>query len=131
MAPRVTVVNDSPDFLELVRDILTDEHYATTCIDGDHPDALARIVQSRPDLLIIDLRMGTEEIHGWDIAQEVRREPSLEGLPIIVCSADVLALRALADDLSDTTRVRTLAKPFKIDELTAMIDGLLAEAAPG
>jgi CheY-like chemotaxis protein len=131
MAPRVTVVNDSPDFLELVRDILTDEHYATTCIDGDRPDALARIVQSRPDLLIIDLRMGTEEIHGWDIAQEVRREPSLEGLPIIVCSADVLALRALADDLSDTTRVRTLAKPFEIDELTAMIDGLLAEAAPG
>jgi CheY-like chemotaxis protein len=129
MAPRITVVNDSPEFLEVVRDILVDEHYATTCIDGDDSDALARVLESRPDLLIVDFRLGTGD-HGWEIAQQVRREPSLEGLPVIVCSADVVALQALAADLAETKWVRTLPKPFHVDELTEMIDGLLTEAAP-
>ena len=129
MAPRITVVNDSPEFLEVVRDILVDEHYATTCIDGDDPDALDRVLESRPDLLIVDFRLGTGD-HGWEIAQQVRREPSLEGLPVIVCSADLVALQALAGDLAETKWVRTLPKPFHIDELTAMIDGMLTESAP-
>jgi CheY-like chemotaxis protein len=83
MAPRITVVNDNPEFLELVREILEDEHYATTTIDGDFGDALLRVVESRPDLLILDLRLGTDELHGWGLAQQLRREPSLEGLPVI------------------------------------------------
>jgi DNA-binding response OmpR family regulator len=130
MAPRITVVNDSAEFLDLVRDILEDEQYATTTIDGDLDDALDRVVDSRPDLVVLDLRLGTEGLHGWDIAQELRREPSLENLPVILCSADVLALHAVADDLMETKQIRTLAKPFAIGELTAAIDGLLAEAAP-
>jgi len=129
MAPRITVVNDSPEYPEQVRDILEDEDYATTTIDEDLDDVLERVVESRPDLIVLDLRLGTEELRGWSIGQQIRREPSLEGLPVIICSADVLALQALADDLADTKQVRTLSKPFAIGELTAAIDGLLAEAA--
>ena len=114
-----------------MRDILEDDHYVTTTIDGDLDGALKRVVESRPDLLIVDLRLGTDKLHGWDIAEEVRREPSLDGLPVIICSADVIALHALADELDDTKQVRTLPKPFAIAELTATIDGLLAEAASG
>ena len=129
MAPRITVVNDNPEFLELVRDILEDDHFQTTCIDGDRDDALARIVRSNPDLLIIDLRMGRDELHGWAIAQEVRREPSLEGLPLLLCSADQDALLGLAADLAETKYVETLLKPFAIGELTGAIDRLLATTA--
>jgi CheY-like chemotaxis protein len=127
---RVTVVNDNPDFLELVRDILEDDRYDTTTIDADRDDALDAIRASRPDLLMIDLRMGTQELHGWDIAQRVRREPGLAGLPILVCSADVRALEAVADDLAATRHFATLTKPFHIEALTAAIDGLLAEVSP-
>jgi CheY-like chemotaxis protein len=126
---RVTVVNDNPEFLELVRDILEDDRYDTTTIDGDRDDALEAIRASRPDLLMIDLRKGPDELHGWDIAQEVRREPELSGLPILVCSADTEALEALEEDLTATRNVGTLTKPFRIDALTEAIDALLAEAA--
>lgn len=129
MAPRITVVNDNPEFLELMGDLLEDEHYATTTIDGDDENALDRIIDSRPDLLIIDLRMGSEGLHGWEIAQEVRAEPSLNGLPVLVCSADTLAVQALAEDLGETKDVETLLKPFAIDELTSAVDRLLAGAA--
>jgi CheY-like chemotaxis protein len=125
---RVTVVNDNPEFLELVRDILEDDRYDTVTIDGDLPDALEAVRASKPDLLMIDLRMGTEVMHGWDIAQEVRAEPDFKELPVLVCSADVVALNELADDLAAKPHVGILTKPFSIDDLTAAIDGLLAQA---
>lgn len=129
MAPRITVVNHNAEFLELLRDILTDERYVATCIDADVEDEVARIVESRPDLLIIDLHVGSDRHHGWDIAQEIRREPALDGLPVLICSGDILALQSLAADLAGVQLVRTLEKPFEIAELTATIDHLLAESA--
>jgi CheY-like chemotaxis protein len=128
---RVTVVNDTPDFLELVRDILEGDRYETTLIDGDREDAFELVRGSRPDLLMIDLRLGGEGLSGWDIAQKVRAEPEFDGLPVIVCSADLHAVSELESDLAGTRRVATLTKPFEIDELTGTIDRLLAEAASG
>jgi CheY-like chemotaxis protein len=128
---RVTVVNDNEAFLELVRDILEDDRYDVTTVDGDRSDALARINGSRPDVLMIDLRFGSDGLHGWDIAMEVRRDPSLSELPILVCSADVVALDQIADRLSETQRVETLTKPFSIDRLTEAVDRLLGQAVGG
>ena len=126
---RVTVVNDNPEFLELVRDILEGDQYETATVDGDLPDALERIRASRPDLVMLDLRMGTMGLHGWDIGQQVRADPSLSGVPILVCSADIVALRELAEDLTAFRDVKTLEKPFTVDELTGAVDALLAGAA--
>jgi len=128
---RVTVVNDNPAFLELVHDILEDDRFEATAIDGDKADALEAIRASRPDILMIDLRMGMDELHGWDIAQRVRAEPDFEGLPVLVCSADVLALKRLEDDLETNLHVGTLLKPFSIDDLTAALERLLTGAGPG
>lgn len=126
---RITVVNDNPEFLALMDDILEDDHYETMTIDGDRADAIDAVRASRPDLLIIDLRMGSDQLHGWDLAQKVREEPDFHGLPILICSADVFAVKDLEEDLKSTQRVGTLAKPFSIDALTAAIDELLAEGA--
>jgi CheY-like chemotaxis protein len=126
---RVTVVNDNPEFLALVHDILEDDRYEATTIDGDRPDALDQVRASQPDLLMIDLRMGSDKLHGWDIAQQVRAEPDFDGLPVLICSADVLALKELESDLDTMQHVGTLTKPFSIDDLTESIDELLAESA--
>lgn len=125
---RVTVVNDSPEFLELVHDILEWDRYDAVAIDGDRLDAFDAIRASRPDLLMIDLRMGSDDHHGWNIAQKVRAEPDFEGLPVLICSADVPALKRLEEDLEDTLYVGTLVKPFSVDELTAAIDQMLSDA---
>ncbi len=128
---RVTIVNDNPDFLELVHDILEDDRYEATTVDGDRPDALDQIRASRPDVLMIDIRLGTDTLHGWRVAQEIRRDPRFTGLPILVCSGDLLALEEVADDLQQQRYVRTLAKPFTIDDLTGAVDELLADAVAG
>ena len=126
---RVTVVNDNAEFLDLVHDILEGDRYETTLIDGDQRDAVDQIRSSEPDLLMIDVRLGVEGDHGWQIAQDVRREPQFEELPVLLCSADVLALQDLESGLAETRRVASLSKPFTIDSLIATIDELLAEPA--
>ena len=125
---RVTVVNDNPEFLALVHDILEDDRYEATTVDGDRPDALDLVRASRPDLLMIDLRMGSDGLHGWKIAQQVRAEPDFDGLPVLICSADVIALKEVEGDLDNTQHIGTLTKPFSIDDLTESIDELLAES---
>jgi CheY-like chemotaxis protein len=126
---RVTVVNDNPEFLDLVHDILEGDRYDTVLIDGDDPNALDLIRSSNPDLLMIDVRLGVEGDHGWEIAQEVRKEPQFEELPVLLCSADTVALEGLESRLAETRRVATLAKPFTIDQLVTILDELLADPA--
>jgi CheY-like chemotaxis protein len=123
---RVTVVNDNPEFLDLVHDILEGDRYDTTQIDGDRPDAVDVIRSSHPDLLMIDVRLGIPGDHGWEIAQQVRSDPQFQELPVLLCSADTLALEGLESGLAQTRRVATLAKPFTIEELVSTIDELLA-----
>ena len=126
---RITVVNDSPEFLDVMREVLEDARHDTTTIDGDRPDALDAIRTARPELLIIDVRLGVDGDRGWEIAQQIRREADFRGLPVLLCCADPLALRDLATDLESTREVETLPKPFSIDQLNDALERLLADPA--
>lgn len=125
------MVNDNPAFLELVEDILEGERYETVPVDGDRDDVLDLIRASRPEVLVIDLRLGHKGHRGWEVARQVRAEPAFLGLPVLVCSADLVALDEIADQLSATRDVERLVKPFKIDDLTAALDRLLAAPSGG
>ena len=122
---RITVVNDSPDFLEVMDEILEDDRYATTTIDGDLADPVDAIVSSRPDLLIIDVRLGVEGDHGWEIAKEVRARPEIARLPVLLCCADPFAVAELSDELEAERDVETLPKPFSLQQLTDAVERLL------
>lgn len=127
--PRVTVVNDNPEFLGLIGEILTSDRIVPTLIDGDRGDVLEHIRESNPDILMIDLRLGADGLHGWDIAQSVRRDAELAELPILVCSADHQAMNEVAEQ-SEAETVELLHKPFSLDDFTAAIDRLLGRSAP-
>jgi two-component system, response regulator PdtaR len=122
----VVVVNDNPDFLQLMADLLHDERYPTTVIDGDRDEAVDLIRAAEPDVLIIDLRLGRDELHGWDVMQEVRSDAKLRELPILICTGDLVALAKLTDVVAAMPRVATLTKPFSIDDLFATLQTLAA-----
>lgn len=71
---RVTVINDSPEFLELMGDFLEGERFAASLIDGDGISSLEPIRAADPELLIVDLRLQGAEISGWDILQAARAD---------------------------------------------------------
>lgn len=121
----LTVVNDNPELLELVGEILAGDRYVPTLIESAQDDLLQKICRSEPDLLMIDLRHGDDDRRGWEIVQEVRKTPGCEDLPVVVCSADVAALSEMEPELNAASRVVALKVPFRVDELLESIHRLI------
>jgi len=122
---RLTVVNDNPELLELIGEILEGNRYATTLIDSVQDQLLQHICLSEPDLLMIDLRHGDEAHHGWEIVQQLRGTSACEDLPVVLCSADIPALNEMEPELQTATGVVALRLPFEIDELLQSIRRLI------
>ena len=126
--PRISVVNDNPEFLELMSAILDeDAGYDVTLFDGEKT-SIAELVASDPELVIVDLVLGGAS--GWEIVTLTRAEPKLADLPIIICSADVTALRERSDELERIGNVHILEKPFSLDEITDIVERLIGRGAP-
>lgn len=122
---RLTIVNDNPELLDLIGDILEGDRHLTTLIDGNEDGLLDRICRSKPELLVIDLGHGDDAVHGWRLVQELRATRGCEELPVVLCSADLQALKALEPELDTERRVATLRLPFEIDELLRSIGYLI------
>ena len=65
---RVTVINDSSPFLELMREILLEAGHRMTGFQAVST-SIEEVVDSQPQLLIIDLRLEDkrQEISGWEL----------------------------------------------------------------
>ena len=126
--PRISVLNDNPDFLELMSAILDeDAGYDVQLFDGKET-GIAELAASDPNLIIVDLLLGGAS--GWEIVTLSRADERLADVPIIVCSADVAALRDRAAELESIGNVHVLAKPFGIDDITELVERLIGRALP-
>ena len=128
--PRVTVINDNPDFLALMGDILASDHFVPTLLDEDEPDVLERAGKSKPDLLMIDLSPCVDGRDGWNRAQALRRDLDMAKLPILVCSTDYQAMEELAAQAVNDTRLELIRMPFALVHLTDAIARLLGRRLP-
>jgi DNA-binding response OmpR family regulator len=126
--PRISVVNDNAEFLDLMSAILDeDAGYDVSLFKGEVVE-ISELAASDPDLIIVDLLLGGAS--GWEIVTLARSDERLAAVPIIVCSADVTALRDRESDLERIGNVRMLAKPFAIDEITELVERLIGRALP-
>jgi DNA-binding response OmpR family regulator len=126
--PRISVLNDNADFLELMAAILDeDAGYEVSLFDGKQTP-MRELAASEPDLVIVDLLLGGAS--GWEIVTLCRADRALAEVPIIVCSADVTALRERAEELERIGNVHVLAKPFGIDEITGLVESLVGRSVP-
>ncbi len=125
--PRISVLNDNADFLELMAAILDeDAGYEVQLFNGSQT-TIADLAASEPDLIVVDLLLGGAS--GWEIVTLSRADSRLADVPIIVCSADVAALRERSDELQHIGKVHVLPKPFGIDDLTGLVENLVGRAA--
>jgi CheY-like chemotaxis protein len=125
---RVSVINDSDDFLSLMGDLLDSLGHEMTGFKAVEAPIQA-IIDAKPDLLIVDLRLQDkpQEISGWELIILARSHRQLTGVPIILCTADVWELRKRARDLEQIAGVHVRTKPFHVDDMSELINRLLAE----
>ncbi len=124
--PRITVLNDNAEFLELMSAILDDDAGYDVATFSEATTSVDDLVESRPDLVIVDLLLAGAS--GWEIVALSRADERLADVPIVVCSADVASLRERAGELERIGNVHVLVKPFGIDELTEIVERLIGRA---
>ncbi|MDI6710143.1 MAG: response regulator transcription factor [Thermoanaerobacterales bacterium] len=116
----ILVIDDEPHILELVRFNLEKEGFETAlAADGLQGLEMARGL--KPDLVILDLML--PEMDGYQVCRELRSDPQLTGVPVIMLTArdqeldKVLGFELGADDY--------VTKPFSPRELLARVKAQL------
>jgi len=114
-AGSILVVDDDPNILDVVSELLDMEGYqVTTATNG--AEALARIEEKTPALVLLDMRMPV--LDGWGFAKEMKARGLR--LPILVMTAAQNA-RSWAEEIGAQGYV---SKPFEVPALLAAVERL-------
>jgi phosphate regulon transcriptional regulator PhoB len=120
MKPKVLVVDDEPDVVELLEFNLRGAGFDVISAE-DGAAALKKAREATPALVILDLML--PEVDGIEVCKILRRQPATAGIPIIMLTAKaseidrVLGLELGADDY--------VTKPFSPRELVLRVKALL------
>jgi CheY-like chemotaxis protein len=117
-APLVLVVDDDPDILDAICDIVAAEGYEVVRARNGL-EALERVRDRRPDIILLDLMMPVMD--GLTFAASLRDRYGDHGIPIVVISADGNPARA-----ASVGAAGYLAKPFDIDTLLVHLSTMTA-----
>lgn len=120
MSKRLLVVDDEPNLLRAVAVVLRSEGYEVGTA-RNAAEALARIAESLPDLIVSDIRM--PGMDGFQLARQLRSSTRTDLIPVVFLTA--------RDEISDRIAgFRSgvdayVVKPFEPDELIAVISNIL------
>lgn len=115
--PLILLVDDIPKYARMVKDIITETLKCKVIIASGGEEALLKIKNTIPDLILLDLMM--PKLDGWEVCKRLRKNKRTCHIPIIMLTGkntsedEVLGLETGADDY--------IFKPFVPDVLIARI----------
>jgi CheY-like chemotaxis protein len=119
---QVLVVDDERVIRDLLRFGLEIEGYEVlTLPDGREVVETLRALRE-PCVVLMDLMM--PEKTGWDVCQEMEREPALRRHPLAIMTASLQA-----GDTPPSPARRLIPKPFLLDDVLDVVAALAAESA--
>jgi CheY-like chemotaxis protein len=112
----VMVVDDDPDIREVLSDCLEMEGYDVVEASNG-AEALSSLRRGvRPDLIVLDLMMPVMD--GWKLGEELKHDPALSSVPVLLTSA-VNDLEKAAASIGARA---CLAKPFALTSFLAAVE---------
>lgn len=117
---RVLIVEDEDNIAIALDYLMTREGYVHDRV-ASGAEAMPKIRDTHPDLVLLDVML--PEVSGYEICQDVRQDPSLNGIKILMMTARGSAIErrkglALGAD-------GFIAKPFELKELRDEVKRLL------
>lgn len=119
---RILILDDEPANRQFLRHVLQPEGYGHLLEIPDGQDALERLDELRPDLILLDLMM--PGFDGFAFMEALRRRSGAKDLPIVAVTADPTAAirrRALASGASDF-----MVRPLSHADVRLRVRNLLA-----
>ncbi len=122
---KVLIVEDEESISTLLDYNLSREDFETR-IAADGEDALSKLQEFQPDLVILDWML--PKISGIEVCRRIRQDPETRNLPIIMLTArseEADRIRGLETGADDY-----LTKPFSTAELVARVKAVLRRIRP-
>src|SRR3982751_5067873 len=82
---RIMIVGDEPVNIKVVRKYLQIAGYENFITTSESPKAMAMIRKEKPDVILLDVMM--PQVSGLRILQEIRTDPDLSHLPVLILTA--------------------------------------------
>ena len=128
---RILVVDDDVDFQVIMRRMLEGEGYEVAIADdGDKALEIARQT-GPPDMILLDVMMATT-LEGVDVAREIKGDPALEHVPIIMISS--IATSPHAAEFPDEEHIPIegwITKPVQRSVLLKTLERFLGQGSEG
>ena len=119
MAVRVLVVDDSPDLLDLLTELITSQGWE--CHEASNGiDALKLAQEINPSLVVSDIQM--PGMNGLELLRSIKADSQLRHIPVMIVSSSIHREEALASGCD-----AFLSKPFNLDELISTMRNLVSD----
>ena len=121
MSKKVLIVDDEPNIVISLEFLVKKEGF-TVAVAADGEEALAKVAEFSPDLILLDVMMPKKS--GFEVCEALRADPARSGLKIIMLTAkgrDTEMAKGLALGADDY-----MTKPFSTKDLIARIREVLA-----
>jgi len=113
-ALRILIVEDDALIGMLLAEMLEEMGHGVCAIEATEADAVTAVIRCRPDLIIVDVRLGDGS--GISAIEEILRNGPI---PHLFVSGDISRVKALRPDAV------VIQKPFREVDLTAAIQSAL------
>lgn len=117
----VLIVEDSPQVVELLETFLSDVPSIRTVAALDGEQAMARVHDASPDLILLDLMI--PKLSGFEVCRRLKDDPRTRRIPVIIVTA--LDMNADYERARDCGADDFLRKPINRIELVLRVQSQL------
>jgi len=118
---KILVVDDEPDIVRVIVKIMESrKHEVDTAADG--PEALERIKENLPDVVILDLNL--PRMDGFEVCKRIKDNEATQHIPVVMMTAAYVSVQ----DAERGTKLGAdeyVTKPFLREVLVHNVERLL------
>ncbi|HNV72956.1 MAG TPA: response regulator [Candidatus Ozemobacteraceae bacterium] len=119
---KIFILDDEEPIILLLKTILNVYGY-DGCESSSPQEAVARVIQEKPDLVILDIAM--PEMDGYQVCRQLKANPETQKIPVVMITA--LALEQDRKMAMDAGADGFILKPFDPRDVVAEIQRLTRE----
>ena len=122
MANKVLMIDDDPEFVEAISNLLDAKGYDVHTASNGR-DGVAKAKAENPDIILLDVMMATKD-EGFNVARELHESETLRSIPIVIMTGIRREMNlpfAFEPDETWLPVKRVLEKPVKPEVLLSAI----------